>query len=263
MTPFQMPAGASSPHTLIGIPKALYKSELWRKLPGGARDYYLYLLSRSNTRTFKDVWPGVQTICTDLGIDRRTMRRYEKILSAAGILKVIAPGKRDSQGNFHISRRFRFTLFKYRNADYREYNEKYGREVFPIVKDMATLEEKLDAMARKHEIDLSRIERKVELIESVLDEVAQRLKITSIDERGRVHVTLYSKKYTSEFVQAALPDNILVFQDPKNTDVIVDQKQNWNLFERRLSRELEQAKKQKSFQPLIDVLEQFNTSKGA
>lgn len=258
-----MPAKASSPHTLIGIPKALYKSDLWRKLPGGARDYYLYLLSRSNTRTFKDVWPGVATICTDLGLNRRTMRRYEKILIAAGILKIIAPGKRDSGGVMHISRRFRFTLFKYRNADYREYNEKYGKEIFPIVKDMAMLEEKLDAIAKKHEIDLSRIERKVELIENVLDEVAQRLKVTSIDERGRIHVTLYSKKYTSEFVQAALPDNVLVFQDPKNADVIVDKKQNWNLFERKIIRETEQAKKQKAFQPLIDVLEQFNTSKGA
>lgn len=262
MLPSKLP-GEVSPHTLIGIPKSLFRSALWRSLQPGARDYYLYLLSRSNTRSFKDVWPGVETICRDLGIDKRTMRRYEKILTGIGILKILAPGKRDSNGEIHKSRRFKFTLVKYINADYREYNERYGKEHFRPIRDIAMLEEKLEQMAAKHRIDISRIERRQDLIENMLDEVAQRIKITSIDSKGHVHLTLYSKKYTPEFVQEALPDNILVFPDPKNEDVIVDRHQTWDLLERRLIREVEQANKKKRMQPLFDILEQFQNTKGA
>lgn len=255
--------GERSPHALIGIPRSLVRSQLWRNLPPGARDYYLYLLSRSNTRTFKDVFPGAFTIMADLCLNRRTMRRYENILCTAGLLKIVPPGHKDQEGITRRSRRFRFTIIKYINADYREYNEKRGSEVYEPIRDIAALEERLELMAKKHQLDITRIERRVELIEGLLDQVAQRIKITGIDEKGRVILTLYSNNYSLEFVQDALPDNVLLFPDKKNQDVIIDKQQNWNLLERRISKEVDKAQRAKKMQPLLDVLEAFENMKVA
>lgn len=246
------------PHVLIGVPRALLGSAKWRALTKGARYYFLHLLTRSNTRTFKDVFPGSETIEEETGIDTRTRRRYEKELIAAQLIRIIPPGRPDRNGITRTSRRICFRVEKYMNADFRAINEKEGSEIYPPVRDLQALEERLEKMAQKQAVDIQRIDRKIDLIEAMLNQVAQRIQITGTDDRGNVHLTLHSEKYTPEFVQDALPSNVLVFPSKKNADLVIDSKQSWEILEKRIARELENYRRRRKMQPLFDVLESFS-----
>lgn len=246
------------PHLLIGMPRSLAKSPGWLRLCAGARYYFLYLLSRSNTRSFKDVWPGIETIEAETGLDSRTRRRYEAQLKEEKFLKIIPPGRRDREGITRNSRRLCFTITKFINIDFRNYNEKSGSQIYEPIRDVQALEERLEQMARKNSVDISRVERKVDLIEAMLDQVAQRVQITGTDDRGNVHLTLHSEKYSPEFVQDALPSNVLVFPSKKNQDLIVAPKQSWLMLEKLIVRAFEAYQRHKKMQPLFDIVEKFS-----
>lgn len=241
----------ASPHILIGIPKSLVKSTLWRQLGPGPRDLLQYLLSRSNTRTFKDVYPGRDTIMNDLGLDVRTLRRYEQILENSKLIKIIQPGERDEFGQRYRSRRFKFTLVKYINADRREYNEKHGGEFYQPIRDMHALWSEVERMAKELQFDASQIKRRDEVVHMALDELAKRLQIDSVDHLGRVHIILHSRIYKPELAHPVLPDNVLLFPDKKNKDIIINPSETWKGFERKLNKALSDAEKRRKTQPLI------------
>jgi len=247
----------ASPHALLAIPRSLVDSTLWRQLGPGPRDLLQYLLSRSNTRTFKDVWPGRDTIMNDLGLDVRTLRRYERVLEQSKLIKIIQPGERDEFGQRHRSRRFKFTLVKYINADRRAYNEKLGAEFYPPIRDMHALWAEVERMAKDVQFDASQIKRREEVVHMALDELAKRLQIDSIDHLGRVHIILHSRIYKPELAHPVLPDNVLLFPDKKNEDVIINPSETWRSFERKLNKAIAKAKKQSTTQPLIDLFSQL------
>lgn len=234
-------SGEASPHALLAIPRALTSSNAWRKLSPGARDLYYYLLLRSNTRSFKDVWPGADTMENDLNIDRRTRWKYERALVAAKILKIYQPGERDLSGQLHRSRRFSFTITRFINEDRRAYNEKRGREIYPPLRDMHALWQEVERVSARAGYDARQIKDRAAASRLVLDQVAKRMKITGIDERGRVRASIHSKLYPKEIAETQLPDNVLLFPEPNNDDLIINPKETWQSFEKKLHKALSEA----------------------
>lgn len=256
--------GESSPHALLAIPRALLQSTIWRNLSPGARDLYYYLLTRSNTRSFKDVYPGAETIENDLNIDRRTRWNYEAQLTSAKILKIYQPGERDLNGDKHRSRRFAFTITRYLNADRRAYNEKKGREVYAPLRDMHSLWHEVERVSARAGYDAQQIQDRAAASRLILDQVAKRMKITGIDERGRVRVSIFSRLYPTAIAESQLPDNVLLFPEPDNEDVIINSKETWQGIENKLYKALADAGAKRSMQGLIDLMqaiEDKNTAK--
>jgi len=252
--------GESSPHALLAIPRALLASTVWRNLSPGARDLYYYLLTRSNTRSFKDVYPGAETIENDLNIDRRTRWNYEAQLTSAKILKIYQPGERDLNGDKHRSRRFAFTITRYLNADRRAYNEKRGREVYAPLRDMHSLWNEVERVSARAGYDAQQIRDRAAASRLILDQVAKRMKITGIDERGRVRVSIFSKLYPPAIAESQLPDNVLLFPEPDNEDVIINSKETWASIENKLYKALADAGNKKSMQGLIDFLQSIENA---
>lgn len=247
--------GEASPHALLAIPRALLASTLWRNLAPGARDLYYYLLTRSNTRSFKDVYPGAETIENDLNIDRRTRWKYEAQLTKAKILKIYQPGERDLQGQKHRSRRFAFTIARYLNADRRAYNEKKGREVYAPLQDMHALWSEVERVSARAGYDAQQIKDRAAASRLVLDQVSKRMKITGIDERGRVYVSLFSKLYPAAIAESQLPDNVLLFPEPANEDVVINSKETWATMEKKIYKAVGDAAAKQSLQGVIDFLQ--------
>lgn len=255
--------GESSPHALLAIPRALLASTTWRSLSPGARDLYYYLLLRSNTRSFKDVYPGAETIENDLNIDRRTRWNYEAQLTGAKILKIYQPGERDLDGQKHRSRRFAFTITRYLNADRRAYNEKRGREVYAPLRDMHSLWHEVERVSARAGYDAQQIRDRAAASRLILDQVAKRMKITGIDERGRVRVSIFSRLYPPAIAESQLPDNVLLFPEPDNEDVIINSKETWSGIENKLYKALADAGAKKSMQDLIDFMQSLENASTA
>lgn len=217
-----------SPHQLFAIPKSLAKSQLWRDLKSGPRDLFLYLISYSNTRTFKDVWPSAETIETDLGLDKRTRIRYEKKLVQKNLIRIFEPytsiKSRSGKSESVASRRFRFLLKGYIAKDFQDFNTAHGM-TYPIVDDLEILAESLETIAKKIKYDLTELQDRFSAAQFVLDKIAQRLQFDSIDDLGRVHVRLHSSLYPVETAQKLLPANVLIF--PQKKDVIIHPKATW------------------------------------
>lgn len=217
-----------SPHQLFAIPKALFKSPLWRDLKPGPRDLFLYLISYSNTRTFKDAWPAAETIEKDLGIDKRTRIRYEKKLVQKNLIRIFEPytvlTKRNGEKHTVPSRTFRFLLKGYIAKDFRDFNAAHG-STYPVVDDLEILAESLEGLAKKIKYDLSELKDRFSAAQFVLDQIAQRIQFDSIDNQGRVHVRLHSSFYPVETAQKLLPANVLIF--PQKKDVIINSRATW------------------------------------
>jgi len=222
---------------------------------------YYYLLTKSNTRSFKDVWPGAETIEDDLNIDRRTRWNYEKQLTSAKILKIYQPGERDLNGDRHRSRRFAFTITRYLNADRRAYNEKKGRVVYEPLRDMHSLWQEVERISARAGYDAQQIRDRAAASHLVLDQVAKRMKITGIDERGRVHVSIFSKLYPPAIAESQLPDNVLLFPEPANEDVIINSKETWSSIERKLHKALADGASKQKLQGVIDFLQAIEDKK--
>jgi len=253
--------GEASPHALLAIPRSLVNSALWRKLGPGPRDLYMYLLMRSNTRSFKDVWPGAETIENDLDIDRRTRWKYEAALTGAKSLKIYQPGERDHTGQTHRSRRFAFTITRYLNADRRAYNESKGREVYGHLRDMHSLWTEVERVAARVGYDAQNLKDREGAARIILDQMAKRMKITSIDEKGRVHASVFSTLYPASIAESQLPNNVLIFPETANQDVIINPKETWASMEKKLYRAMGDAAAKQSMSGLIDFLQSIEDSK--
>lgn len=241
-----------SPHQLLSIPRSLFKSRLWAELKSGPRDLLQYLLSYSNTRTFKDVWPSAETIEKDLGIDKRTRIRYEKALVSKNLIRIFEPytqiklknGKTETAS----SRRFRFLFKGYIAKDFQEFNNAHGM-TYPIVDDLEILAESLDTIAKKIKYDLNELQDRFSAAQFVLDKIAQRLQFHSIDNAGRVHVRLHSTLYPVETAQKLLPANVLIF--PQKKDVVINPKTNWKKVKSALEAKAKRAEELAKDAPLL------------
>ena len=90
------------------------------------------------------------------------------------------------------------------------------------------------------------------------------MKITGIDERGRVSVSIFSRLYPTAIAESQLPDNVLLFPEPDNEDVIINSKETWQGIENKLYKVLTDAGAKRSMQGLIDLMqaiEDKNTAK--
>lgn len=245
-----------SPHHLSAMPRALRKSETWKQLSPGARDLCRYLLEHSNTRSFKDVWPGSKTIEADLGIDKRTRRRYEVELVKKNLLRIFEPGRtvKMPDGSFQTfkSRVFRFLFKSYINQDYKDHNRAAGKEIYRTISEMDALEDYLISLCDKLQFDASRLQNTLDATKFALDQAAKRLQIDSIDHLGRVHVRLHSTLYDSEALSRALPDNVLIFPEKKNKDFVINTRETWESFTGKLTRKIEYAQKRAKALPLLD-----------
>jgi len=254
------PEGEASPHMLLAIPRALAGSQLWRDLGSGPRDLYQYLLARSNTRSFKDVFPGAETIERDLNLDKRTRRRYERALVEAKILRIVMPGERDDAGNKHMSRRFAFPIVRYINADRRAYNESKGKMIYPPLKDMSELWREVERYAAKIHYNTANVKRRSEIVDAALDQLAKRLQITGTDHLGRVHIVLHSRVFEPSMATPVLPENVLLFPDKKNKDLIINDAETWRTFEKKIYKALADAAAKREAQPLLDFMSAANAA---
>ena len=241
-----------SPHQLLSIPRSLFKSRLWSELKSGPRDLLQYLLSYSNTRTFKDVWPSAETIEKDLGIDKRTRIRYEKALVSKNLIRIFEPYTtiklKTGRTETVASRRFRFLFKGYIAKDFQEFNTAHGL-TYPIVDDLEILAESLDTIAKKIKYDLNELQDRFSAAQFVLDKIAQRMQFDSIDNAGRVHVRLHSTVYPVETAQKLLPANVLIF--PQKKDLVINARTNWKKVKSSLEAKAKRAEELVKEAPLL------------
>lgn len=254
-----------SPHQLQAIPRALVKSDVWKGLSPGARDLFRYLLDYSNTRSFKEVWPGVEKIEADLNIDKKTRRRKEIELEAAGLVKIHAPGRtvRKDDGNYftYKSRCFEFLLISYINADYRAYNKSKNKVIYKPVRNNAAILKQAIEIGKKINFNVNSLLQMKEGMAHLLDEFSKRLKFNGTDDLGRVHVLLHSTIFPPTLAESELPENVVVWQEKKNKDLILSPGETWKGFLKKLDRELERAAMHKNSAPLMQFLEQVEVEK--
>jgi len=231
----------ASPHHLIALPRSLRSSDTWRKLEQGSRDLYLYLLSYSHVRDFDFVYPSQERILADLDIDYKTLIRHEKLLVRAGILAVTREdAKRKDRNNvIIITKSYDFTITKFLNADYDNFNNKLGGEIaYFRKKDIYTLGKKIEQLEKKTKADLSHISNRLEKIETVLDFAAQRMKTVGIDENYNVRLEIYTnQKMLAEIVECELPKNVLLFPRKYQKDIPVLEWQSWQTMLRDVERQ--------------------------
>lgn len=256
---------APSPHQLQAIPRALIKSEIWRGLSSGARDLFYYLLGYSNTRSFKDVWPGSEKIELDLTIEKRTRRRYEQELESAGLLKIHPPGRtvKKDTGEYitYKSRSFEFLLISYINADYRAYNKAKGKVVYKPVRNYAAIMKQATEIEKKINYNIESLLATKHGMDHVLDEFSKRLQFDSSDDLGRVHVHLHSTIFPPGLVDSELPEMVKVWQKAKNKDVIINPNETWKGFLKKLEKEIDYAQKRKTLAPLFEFSKKLEASK--
>ena len=241
-----------SPHQLLSIPRSLFKSRLWAELKSGPRDLLQYLLSYSNTRTFKDVWPSAETIENDLGIDKRTRIRYEKALVSKNLIRIFEPYTtiklKTGRTETVASRRFRFLFKGYIAKDFQAFNTAHGL-TYPIVDDLEILAESLETIAKKIKYDLNELQDRFSAAQFVLDKIAQRMQFDSIDNAGRVHVRLHSTVYPVETAQKLLPANVLIF--PQKKDLVINSRTNWKKVKSSLEAKAKRAEELVKEAPLL------------
>jgi len=235
----------ASPHQLIAMPRSLRSSKLWRELEQGSRDLYLYLLSYSHVRNFDFVYPSQDRILNDLGIDYKTLIRHEKLLVRAGILAVTREdAKRKDRNNVTIiTKSYDFTIAKYINTDYEDFNTKLGGEIaYYRKKDIYTLGKKIDQLEKKTKANLSQLSSRIEKIESVLDFAAQRMKFVAIDDKYNVRLEIYTnQKMLAEIVETELPKNVLLFPKKYTKDIQVNEWRTWATMLRDVERHRNKA----------------------
>lgn len=257
----------ASPHHLSALPRSLRASDTWKKLSPGARDLCRYLLEYSNTRSFKSVYVGSETIERDLGIDKRTRRRYERELqgihyqgdtheNTLPLIRIHEPGATiiDKNGGVktYKSRLIRFQFVYFINEDYAAFNREHGVSVYKYLTDIESAQDLLQSMCDSMQIDIRKISDTEAAKKIVLDQASKRMQIDSIDDLGRVHVRLHSTVYDYAALQRMLPHGVILVHEKRNKDAIVSPRETWKNLIQKIHKKIEWAKVKNNASGLLD-----------
>lgn len=219
----------ASPHVLMAVPRSLRSDRLWIELGSGARDFYLHLLSYSNTRDFSPVYPSQERLEKELGISHNTLLAHEKKCIAAGILATVQPySRKDKYGRMIITKSYEFTIMPWRNIDYEEFNKRKGLIVYKRKVDYDRLRRKFSALKSKINTDLTLFGKELdEQLKTILDFSATRMKLVSFDDKFNAVIEFYGKKEVAEIIKEEIPNNIILFPRKSQDDIEINNWKDW------------------------------------